>query len=302
MKRIAGLPGERIAIDSAGTVHVNDLPLRPSLSRAWEQGIEVYTTADLGTDPLAHRFHPLASSAWTWIGSSWVAAPAIDPDPEGWLIYEHRNVYWDLHPDVIRDDDPANIGERRELKALEEPGLQLEITLDGPAAAELDVAFAEVPPILLGRLRCPPGKKTIRILRRDGSLFWIEPLSAMTSSLNAGASPPWQRLENLESPPQISPEKPLAMRIISAETTACTRIELRRSVRYDPPASLASRWREGVLLGPHEFMVLGDNGPASIDSRSTGRGVPREQIRGRVTRATDARGMVNRTGTGSSLN
>ncbi len=86
---------------------------------------------------------------------------------------------------------------------------------------------------------------------------------------------------------RVSSTEPFVMRVCGEGTIRLHTIELRRPVRYDAPREYAAMWIEGMTLAEHQFMVVGDNGPGSSDSRSLGGGVARDRIIGRVLDNTD---------------
>lgn len=285
VKRVVGLPGQKITIDTQGVIRADDEVIRPSVEDAWDRSVEVYTTKGLLADTVGQRFWSSIDNGeqWKWIDARWQFNFRGVNRRSPLLIYSHQNVHWDNRPDIIRDDDPANLGLRRETYPIDELGLFVEI--DAEIRGSLNVAFQFV---LIGTsgtrhgafCELSPGRWVIRVLYRDSSFLGQTFMEGSKSELHElkelGSQLQEQVFQQLES------KAPLVLRVLGEGGVTIHSIELRRPVRYDVPRELAPMWLRGLVLGTDEYMVVGDNGPASEDSRSTGQGVPMDKIVGIV--------------------
>lgn len=290
VKRIVGLPGQRMTIDAHGILRADGQVISPDIPEAWYRGVEVYTTDGLAQDSPGQRFRSMGMRTpdWKWAQASW----SVDLDGSrrwsDWLVYSHRNIHWEGRPSVIHDDDPANLGLRRETYPIEDLGLFIEMDteVEGVDFVETQMVLTLKPGSQWG-VCCafPPGRRKVRILFRDARCF---------SQMEPWDEPP-ELLEIVDSPQSIwgeelvrlSSTEPFAMKVCGEGTVRLHTIELRRPVRYDAPREYAAMWLEGVTLAEQQFMVVGDNGPGSSDSRAMGKGVARDKMIGRILDDTE---------------
>lgn len=268
VKRVVAVPGQFVSINRAGQIVVDSSIVEPPLAESWERSVEVFSTKNLPPQSTANRL--------LYIGS--------------WLVYHHRNIYSDGQADLVRDDDPANLALRRQLLPLSEYGLFVGIQLRTNEPITLDVAFANQQPTVTGSIRLSKGEHRIRLMRRgDRVIVLSAPGDMLGQALPSLNDQDWEQANQL-----VFAEHPFALRVHDAagdvvrvdETNdlEVIEIELRRPVRYDPPHHLMKAWGEGFRLIDDHYLVIGDNGPASIDSRSGLQGVPINHIHGRVLR------------------
>ncbi|WP_203328879.1 S26 family signal peptidase [Candidatus Laterigemmans baculatus] len=274
VKRVVGLPGEVVKICPDGKVLVDDQPLRLSPTESWERSIVVDDDHNPGTE----------ASRWRLSAG------------EDWLTYHHRDVYnpagsSDAGP-RIRDDDPANASLSRQTHPVED--LQLAVHVVAAAPCTLEVAFATNDSPRVAAIELEQGAQTVR-LAKLGATLWLLPPEAPSRLLSDHGAAAQAPLAATERPP-VDLARPVALRLRGArrpqrlgpEQLGPTRLWLGRSVRFDPPRAFAAVWRQGVRVAAGRYLVLGDNPPASLDSRSAPEGVAEERILGRVHRWPDS--------------
>ncbi len=111
IKRIVGLPGQRMTIDVHGILRADGQVISPEIREAWNRGVEVYTTAGLAQDSPGQRFQSMGMGTgdWKWLDACWSVDLGDSRRWSDWLVYSHRNIHWEGRPSVLHDDDPARI-------------------------------------------------------------------------------------------------------------------------------------------------------------------------------------------------
>ena len=258
VKRIVGLPGDVVRIDSQGQVFVNGEAWRlPSLRDAinlMQPGAEVYQHSDQ-------------------LGS---LSRLVSHDD--WWVYHHRDNYNRGLPDVIRDDNPINLRLSRQTLPVEHLFVSLVIRSDGNGVAEFACGLSEE--VQRERVKLVGGVQRI-VMEFDGGKWNVLLGESEIGDVDGAAA----------SGLELSPQRPIGFRFVGADGAMpeSARLEsfwLGRGARFDPPRELQERWLDGVRIPDGCFFVLGDNGPASEDSRHTLDGVERERIVGKVKLAT----------------
>lgn len=251
VKRVVGLAGDTVKIDWRGQVFVNEQSWRPPLLLNQldleKPGIEVYQHSDtLGDDSRLE----LAGA---------------------WLIYKHINVHNRRLPDVIRDDYPANLRLRRIPLPVEHLFVSLKVQAEVNSSITIVCVLAEEPQAKQVEL-----KKGINqiVMEFDQATWTVIHGEEKLPESNVAQS----ELKTL----QLSPERPVAIRLPANNVVALKSFWLGRGVRFDPPNEYKKKWEEGVLIPEGHIIVLGDNSPASEDSRENPDGISMDQVVGRI--------------------
>ncbi|WP_222436075.1 S26 family signal peptidase [Rubripirellula reticaptiva] len=173
---------------------------------------------------------------------------ASDPD---WCVYYHQSVHDHGRPSPVWDDYSVNLGLARPL----EPVSQLIVRGEVIEASKEAI------------LRVVSHRQTYVDVRLvSGSPFEARP-DSINAKTYAGLLP------------VVAPESPVAIRLVSGSAAVA-------SLSIDRPILYRIRRRDDrsiypLTLDEHEYFVLGDNVPISIDSRDFGP-IRRSQILGRV--------------------
>lgn len=253
VKRVVGRPGDVVAIDLTGRVTVNGqawrLPLLGLHRQPAKPGIEVYNHDQTLTEN--SRLN----------------------DCGNWLIYHHRNVHNRGLPDTILDDNPANLRLSRTLYPVDH--LYLELIVDCDSNCRLDVVAKLGDKPRAAKLELYPGRQRV-LLELDGQNWklWEGKVAAEPLSFTTFKSETCK----------ISSQQPLAIRFEDGVNVRLESFWIGRGVRFDPPGELADRWRRGIKVPAGHLFVLGDNGPASLDSRHQPQGIELSRVAGRVSR------------------
>lgn len=264
VKRIAALPGQRLRIDDRGTLWIDGRVQRIGPDEIWQRSVLVHDNRYPGPD----------GSRWRRVGS--------------FLIYHHIDIHGGREPGTfpaapVRDDDPANIGLSRLTRPVDD--LQLAIELRAAESCQVEVVFAADRAPLMAAIPVAAGECQIRVAK-IGSRLWKsigdQPLQSV----------PLVRAPLVRAPPDLAalaPERPVAVRLRPSgreqrPAAEITHLWLGRAPRFDPPPDRVDQWRQGVTAPEGHYLVLGDNPPASVDSRHAPQGIKRERIIGRVIR------------------
>lgn len=276
VKRVVGLPGELVRIDREGNLVIGEQPLRMSPEQSWKRSVVVYDDRYRG--PTGSRWQKLASGDWH--------------------VYHHVDIH---HPGGgakpekaarIRDDDPANASLSRFTHPVED--LQLALRVRSTDRCTLEVVFATAEQPIFASLELPAGEQTVRV-SKIGKTIWHLPSEGppRRAAREGGAFPSETDRPEGNWPevnwPEVNSARPLAIRLRGrgAEGDVEPRLDrlwLGRSVRFDPPRAYADRWLRGVTVAAGRYLVIGDNPPASEDSRSAPEGISADRIMGRVIR------------------
>ncbi len=259
VKRVIALPGEMMVINKLGQIEINGARNAPPLETLWHHRVVVYDDAER-TDHL----------------SRWIDDPMTQ-----WTIYHHVDIYNANQPAPIRDDNPANINERRQLERIEELWLLLTFTLSTDGV--LEVAFLvdqerEKPRVLHGQVSLTAGKHSLRLTNYGGKI-WLLKEPSLASEQGSTSE---LRLNATDELPHLSATHPVAYRIRGKDETNVTERWLGRHQRYDPPYAVRDFWRTGMIVPTDHVVVLGDNPARSHDSRQDQSAIPYDRILGRV--------------------
>lgn len=264
VKRVVGVPGEVLRIGRRGNLSIDGQPLRPSPEQSWRRSVMVYDDGHRGED--AHGGG--ARSRWR------------RSDDGAWRVYHHLDVHTATEPSGggrpagIRDDDPANVGLTRATYPVDD--LQLSLRLRAGRPCRLDLLFAAGDGPLRASIKVDAGQHRIRVTKIGHAVWQLRighpPRRIDCEPSTAGDGPQ----------PVIDAVRPVGLRVAGSGDPRIDRLWLGRSVRYDPPRQYADLWARGVRVAADHLFVIGDNPPASDDSRSAPGGIPRSAIVGRV--------------------
>jgi hypothetical protein len=296
-----GLPGEEIAI-RGGELFVNGLLWQKSLAEERALGTLVYdddfasgarwrpATEETGWQ----RGHgPGMTTRYTWIPERTTHS---DYD---WLVYHHRRTHaaarHDPKPGGVLDEDPHNPSLSRQLNEVFD--LRLELTLDWNAEGML---------ALRGDDGCRDwqaeldGKKQEVRLVSDGAMVACAKVPSLRKSNMAVALSLCDRTVRLaiegevaletENPPGEGMRRATATPLAiggQGDGLRVRQLRVYRDVYWLNASQARSDQGSGGLLGRDAYYVLGDNQPASTDSRHFG-AVQRGELLGIVWRQSPA--------------
>jgi hypothetical protein len=300
VKRVAALPHQRLAIEG-GDLYADGAIVRKTLSELRDVRVLVHDNdyQPQRTRGLPPRWKPAAGeSGWHAAASGFRIDSAARPgDDIDWLQYQHwpctanPTLRGALAP--VRDNDSYNQGgPARELAAVPDVVLSCRLKTSGTG----QLAFAAIDGAARFEVLIESGERVI--LQRGGQTLIERELDRNITrhdvhvefglcdqqvmlAINGVTEVrfPYDR----PSGPQAEPLHPLA---IGARTMTLEVAQLRvwRDIYYLDPQGLPRAWE--ATLGAESVVLLGDNSPASIDSRHwEPPGIPRTAILGRVYRA-----------------
>lgn len=253
VKRIAALPGQ-VVTHRNGRLLVDGEPLLAD--RVW---LPVHD--DRYRDAGHSRWKPQLSGSADTIEQTTggfrlrAAANAGETNPEpasDWLVYHHQSVHHNLQPDRIRDDVPSNVSEIRSLLPVSRLRLTLQIEPSVPCT--LEVAFWNEPAINRQRATLSSGLQQLDF-------------TGPPDAFSPGTSD--EQHEENRAQPDLSAERPLALRILTGEAHV-SQLRIARPVEYRIDLRQAEALTWPIRLQPGEFFLLGDNVPFSRDSRHFG--------------------------------
>lgn len=305
VKRLIGLPGERVAVRGGDVWIDGRRPIR-SLAQVEDTFVAVHDdrfrpagrrSGWIAEDPLSlwrqvpggYDF-PVAGS-----GASGSASDAVD-----WLVFQPVSLPADKDlPAMITDDCGYNQHLMRSANRVEDLLLTCHVVLGPDGFAAVRVAYRGRQWIVLldranGRLRLserPFGKVCVerpwpvRRRRTDGDLA----VAACDGRLLVG----WDGRELIryaiaDPPETVTAKTDVPLLAIGGRygPVQVRRIRVLRDLYYEPwPAGAGQRGRTGVdqwQLGADEFFLVGDNCPLSCDSRAWHPAVRRSALVGRV--------------------
>ncbi len=319
VKRILGLPGETVAIRE-GDVYINDQPLRKSWPLLAEMAVTIHDDRHRPTDATADSLHwqpGHAASGWHCTADGYnyassadfhstrVATHAADWD---WLVYRHQS---GLPPPTISDvdalwldNDPYNQSLSRPLHRIHDVLLSFQVR--NPDQRPIAVALTTNGHEFLIAWR--PDLRQWELT--ESSEFNPASTNESSGQQNARVLYDWPPGENRVTcqvaycdhqvllivngqiliKQTIGPSPPTHLRQPCAVRIGASRgslhvgaIRLARDIYYTPAPTVESRSDSVEVLGPAQYLVLGDNSPASVDGREWGP-VSMGEIIGRVVR------------------
>jgi len=282
VKRIAGLPGERLAI-RGGDLFADDRMIRKTWGEIQELRQLVHDEAyqPLRSPDLPARWRSAVEpTRWRATATGFLAAPTGDAENIDWLQY----VNWKCTADArsrgitspIADNDSYNQGEtHRPLNAVTDVLLSCRVRVTGRGHILLAASAGNQ----RFELSIEPAKRVVlcegdRVLE---SQRLRADLSQHRAQLDFGlcdrqiflALDGRTIVRHDYEPAADADTEPTHALAIGVVGAGCEVVEPRiwRDIYYLDPGSLSRRWELPARLGPDEFAVLGDNQPVSIDSR-----------------------------------
>jgi len=309
VKRIAALPGERIAIQD-GDLFVGGQIIRKTATELHSVRLLVHDNAFLPLplgegrgeglktgQNLPPRWRPtIAPSSWQATPTGFRAAPSVISDSIDWLHYENWKNTADPRSrgiaSYVTDNDSYNQGEtRRPLNAVTDvffscrlraadQGQLILVATAGDQRFELTIEPRQSATLRHGdrtlttqRLRTNLSRRFVRLefgLCDQQILLVIDGRTLIRH--------PYERPRE----PQTEPLHPLAIgtRGLHIEITEP---RIWRDIYYLDPQGLSRPWESSAPLASGEYALLGDNQPVSIDSRHwQPAAIPRSAILGHV--------------------
>ena len=305
VKRIAGMPGEKIEI-RGGDLYVGGRIVRKSLAEFWQTAVLVHDDAHRPTS-LADanaagflRWRPSAGkSRWSASDGGYRWEPPQTAMGElDWLEYVHWRCDASLtprdQPAAILDNDSYNQALPRRLNELHDLVLTGEVQLasDGAWAVALVSRGTTLVLRLSGdqviaeqdgrKLAIAPLRRSIdgRPRRFIVGQFDAQLIAAIDGEILLIAPLEWSSPEDEETASDHSRLR------IGAENVAMVRnLRVWRDIYLLEPRGTGRPWSASRALGEDEYLMLGDNQSVSIDSRHLhAGGIPRAMLRGIVTR------------------
>jgi signal peptidase I len=302
VKRLVGLPGERIQIID-GNIYINGTLERKPLSDQRRLAQQVDRTDVRPSNRSASIRWSAANPASGWQFHQGRmhytnGSPAGSTDDRGgldWLVYRHRR------PEGVLDDVPYNAAESRPLHAVADLMLSCRVTTRGagrlhvagrdghrefrvvlPAVGGTAVLRAEGATVQETAVDAPFGG--LRAKRLEFSLFDAQVLVAIEGrTVICWTYPAKSELDaaipNDAIPKDSSPPLAIACEGMDVELDELT---VWRDVYYTQPRQARWACRRPYTIGPREVFVLGDNSPISDDGRTwrTSGGLPLNLVLG----------------------
>lgn len=268
VKRVVGLPGESLRI-AGGDLWIDGRRYQKGLSQLQQRAVLVHDD----------RYRPPDGSRWRarrgWVttpeGHRWSAnrepSDSACSDQE-WLVYHHYSPHAAGRSDresPVLDDYPSNQTIHRQLWPVSDLGVSLRIDAAPGTHLELAVWNGERP-VRAGFLVDRPDQR-LYVAWLDGRLV----ANVLLTPANAG---------DFASVP-VTAGRPLGIRPSSQGEVAIAELRVIRDLHLLGPPGEELEWT-APRLADNRFFVLGDNVPASLDSRDAPAGVPRGAIVGRV--------------------
>lgn len=294
VKRIIGLPGERISI-RRGEVFAND----QLLTKAASHPSELWTLVHDGRfAPQSRWIGETEDPSWQYLSTvphekSFVGKRNTKEASLAWLTYQH----WPLlgvqppptNPIPINDFDSYNTAISRSLNDVGDLRLEFDV-IATPASV-----FAVRPKDgwQTWQLTLDSVKQSL-VLQRDNEKIHEQPLAAdLSSPLRLSVSlrdgELWVSIQEqivlqhnylIGNSPRMPTVDALQIGIQQGEVRL-TNVKVLRDIYYLHPDGRSPSWKLDKQLGADEYFLLGDNPPVSIDSRHFGP-VKRSAIRGIV--------------------
>jgi len=244
MKRIVANPGQTVSV-------------RDGLLRCDERSMSADVPWMIVHDD-SHRLNneswwESTNAAWSKTSSGFSIALEETNVQPAILLYGHRSSYEALRSDIVRDDYQGNLTETRQLRAVRNLGLKLDLEVHASTTIEL-------------------WHWTDMGIRQDRQSF------------GPGIHHVSTRWENVPvqgvSPNGLDAEHPIGINVTTGAVTL-QNLVVDRPLVYWVNETDDRSFRFPIRLGDDEYFVVGDNIPLSIDSRHTG-AIERSSILGRV--------------------
>lgn len=318
IKRVVGLPGERIAIRN-GELYIDDLLWRKNYAQFREMAVLVYDDLHRPTleqkQPARWKF-AADSQHWqlTEQGLHWQRTGVVDESGHrvglDWVEYQHWNCVDGPHPRFetapILDNDPYNSASSHRLL----PVRDLAVGLDVIAASDALLAIR----LPVGAVFC---EVRLRVDDVGGEIFLGGLLidKFKTSAFRSGArvqidftlcdqqiwlhidreqlvrlAIPAQRAADGEAPANSIEFGACRYRHSPADSSSLRLESIRiwRDIYYRGPGADGPYWSPPAPLADDEYFLLGDNPTLSRDSRHwPARSALRSNLRGKVWKRTD---------------
>ncbi len=287
IKRIVGLPGERIELRDGnvlvdGVVVVKSIDQQRVLRRQIHKE-QILSERILSEHASTQRWQPEQKCRWKKDGANWQHAASeiavSEINVPNWLRYQHP------HARPVTDDVAYNVGLTRQLNLVDEFMLTVELTAhgkgtlslaidDGTSTAQLDLRFPD------GQLRVNESKHHTsftlqlsdfaleRLARGEVQLEFtnFDQQLMLVIDNRVEIRRPWPRTQ------AVGVDAPLSIGVRGLDVQLGQLAVYRdtyhsnRAVGTPPPRLLS--WH----LGKDEYFLLGDNAPVSLDSRLWGPG------------------------------
>lgn len=299
VKRIVGLPGERITIRD-GNLYINDHIAR----RTWREirNMAILVHADAYRP---HREEDVGWSPWEVESSSQPLEIAEGLDARGtdvrWIRYRHRPTLPPPAPRAtqgwVQDTIAYNQSLQRPIHSVPDLLLTFRLQIETPGILLLEYVRDD----RAWQVCWDIASRTVQIRQPDHDAVQIRvqtvrlPKQVSFGSVDGElllAIDDRLQLRHEMTGPDRTPnnsEMPLAIGLekISARITNLT---VWRDIVYLHPDLTRSDWPSGITLASDEYLVLGDNGAVSRDGRHWG-AIREQQIVGRVWRWPATRGV-----------
>ena len=295
VKRIAGLPGERLAIQ-AGELYANRQLVRKSPAELRPMRVLVHDNSypPQKTPGLPPRWRPLESSSrWETSDGGFQIKQTTESDNLDWLIYQHWACTGHLQQSraalsAIYDYDSYNQGDNRALHRVSDVLLSCRVQSMGAFAFAVKSGGERFEVLI------EPGQRIV--VSRGGTRLQERPLAARPFRfaaevlfglcdqqllLTADGRTLLQMPYDLEA--MAAPSELQSLAIGARGSADVSELKVWRDIYYLPPA--VATWDMAASLPENQVALLGDNPPVSIDSRQwQPAGVSLDKVLGRVYR------------------
>lgn len=274
VKRVVGLPGERVAFPG-GNVTINGTlgqrPLATVVQMLIPMHIEPFSAS---SQPAGARWTPAATSHWRRTSKGFIcesnSSESVAGEPD-WLVYHHQHVSKaGLMPSPILDDASYAQAESRELVPVADIALRARLKAE---SANFSIRLASEDSAVHIAFDTNQGRGLFRENKHELPFNFdrLAPGRAATilvalidTEIRVGLEQQEVfRCASLLQTQALSP-MPLAIGIQSGRVQVLD-LEVLRDVHYIPSQSPAA-----LVLGSDEVFLLGDNAGQSLDSRAFG--------------------------------
>jgi len=295
VKRVAGLPGERVAIHS-GELFANGklVRKRPAELRRLLVLVHDNNYQPRKTPGLPPRWQPLDSnSSWQVKDSGFQIERAKNADDIDWLAYQH----WSCtgHPQQPRkaispifDYDSYNQGENRALNRVTDVLASCRVQSAGTIAFAVHGGGDRWEVIIESEGQITVSREGVRVHERPLATppfrFAADVLFGLCDRQLLLVADGRTLLQmSWEEAPVPAASKLQSLAIGARGSAQVSDLKVWRDIYYLPPS--AAPWQPAAPLPANQVALLGDNPPVSIDSRHwQPAGVPLASVQGRVYR------------------